>query len=196
MLLVIAFAVTLGSALDPLQGRCSLAALHRCRNTSELVLDSKFRNELKRFTGGSLAWRDTYRRTLYAEALNLLHGPPDEPKRLRNGNYLFTACMAHSCPNIGAVILTPSGKILALGMIDYDEEQKAGKTIYFPILAVVLEKQRPLTGIAEPLKSWALVKMAQTTAVGFFKLGPMKSPVVIRLPEMKRSRSASRPRRG
>ena len=193
MLLMIAFAASLGSSPDPLQGRCSLAALQRCRNTSELVLDSNFRNELRRFTRGSRAWRDTYRHTLYAEALNLLHGPPDEPKRLSNGNYLFTACMAHSCPNKGAVILTPSGRIVALGMIDYDEAQRDFD--YLPVLAIAVEKQTPLMSVSEPLKNWASEQMAAQTRE-FFKIGPLKPIVVVRLPKRSASKAGSRRRRG
>ena len=195
MLLVIAVATALGFAPNPLQGRCTLTALHRCRDTSQLVLDSNFRNELKRFTRGSRAWRDTYRRTLYAETLNLLHGPPDEPKRLSNGNYLFTACMAHSCRNKGAAIMTRSGRIVALGMIDYDDEQRGTETVYFPVLAIVVERQTSLTGVAEPLKSWASAQMARENGE-FFKIGWMKPAIVIRLPQRMASKSALRRRPG
>jgi hypothetical protein len=113
--------------------------------------------------------------------LNLLHGPPDQPKRLGNGNYLFTGCMAHSCPNKGAVILTRAGRIVALGMLDYDDGQRGVETVSLPVLAIIVHRRTPLRGVAEPLKSWASQRVAEYTGP-YFKVGPMKPTVVIRLP--------------
>ena len=55
--------------------------------------------------------------SLSEDLLDTLGGPPDEPVKLADGNYLFTACVAHSCTEKGAIVLTPSGSVVAAAML-------------------------------------------------------------------------------
>ncbi|WP_156359355.1 hypothetical protein [Sphingomonas sp. Leaf242] len=50
------------------------------------------------------------------QQIEVLHGPPDEPTRI-GALYRFTACRAHSCPEKGAAVLDPAGKIVALAIL-------------------------------------------------------------------------------
>src|SRR5439155_26713334 len=73
---------------------------------------------------------------LVDELITVLGGPPDEPKRLSDGAYLFTACQAHSCPEKGAVILSPKGEIIAAAMIT---EVLANRRDSFPFTGLSLD---------------------------------------------------------
>lgn len=98
---------------------CTLRALQACANTNQLVWDPQFEAALTRFLGDS---RGDYLRpnALVADQLReALGGPPDDRKGLATGDWLFTACRAHSCPEKGAVVVTQTGRILAAGLLNF-----------------------------------------------------------------------------
>ena len=44
-------------------------------------------------------------------------GQPDRSERLRDGNYRVSGCRQHSCDEKAAVIASPKGEVLAVGLI-------------------------------------------------------------------------------
>jgi len=95
---------------------CAPTRLQACRDTNQLVMAPAFTAAVRRFIGKRKA---AY---LYADGdvaeqqIQVLHGPPDEPTRI-GALYRFTACRAHSCPEKGAAVLDPAGKIVALAIL-------------------------------------------------------------------------------
>ena len=97
---------------------CSLQRLMACKNTNQLIWDSAFRRQLKLFAGRSQSNALGIGSGPLAESLfDTLGGPPDKPVELSDGNLLFTACVAHNCTEKGAIVLSPSGNILAAAML-------------------------------------------------------------------------------
>ncbi len=96
--------------------RCAPTRLAACRDTNQLVVAPAFTAAVRRFIGKRKA---SY---LYADGdvatqqIEVLHGPPDEPTRIGE-LYRFTACRAHSCPEKGAAVLDPAGRIVALAIL-------------------------------------------------------------------------------
>jgi hypothetical protein len=98
---------------------CSMAQPAECRTTNALIWAPGTEAALKAFFGnargdylmpGALVWK---------QAREALGGPPDAPLRLKDGNLLFAACRAHSCPEKGAMVVTPTGKIRAAALLHY-----------------------------------------------------------------------------
>lgn len=107
------------AAAQPPSGACSLSQPSRCGSTNELVWSRGFEPALRSFAGAA---RGNYlaANTSLAEQLHLaLGGPPDEPRRLADGNWLFTACRAHSCMEKGAIVVDARGAIVAAGLLNF-----------------------------------------------------------------------------
>jgi hypothetical protein len=103
------------SAAQSFTGDCGLSNLSACRTTNNLVWDAGFEQALGRFLGDRQA-SYLYLGPLRDQAMAVLGGPPDTP--VFGGNlYRFTACRAHSCMEKGAVVLTPSGQIMAVAIL-------------------------------------------------------------------------------
>lgn len=102
----------------PVQIECGTRDLSACGNTNELVLAPDFRRAVKRFGGRARTpVLDRGDEPLWKALITTLHGPPNEAIRLADGSYLFAACMAHSCTEKGAVVLTRSGSITMAAML-------------------------------------------------------------------------------
>ena len=108
-------ALLLAAAVPP----CSMAQPAQCRTTNELMWVPGTEAALKGFFGtargnylmpGALVWK---------QAREALGGPPEAPLRLTDGSLLFAACRAHSCPEKGAMVVTPAGKIRAAALLHY-----------------------------------------------------------------------------
>jgi len=114
-------AVSLASAAHAATppAHCSLGQLAACANTNQLVWDPAFKAALKVFFGKSRGSYLAEDMLLLDQAIDVLGGPPDAPKRLANGAWLFTACRAHDCPEKGGVVLSPTGKVLAMAMLTH-----------------------------------------------------------------------------
>lgn len=107
-----AAASTDASQSAPMRGECAVRHPAGCRNTNQLVLAPDFQNAVRKFGGGAqIAVLGRGEEPLWTVLLTTLHGPPDEPISLSDGSYLFTACMAHSCTEKGAIVVTRSGSI-------------------------------------------------------------------------------------
>lgn len=103
------------SAAQSFTGDCGLSNLGACRTTNNLVWDTGFKQALGRFLGDRQASYLYNRSPLSDQAMAVLGGPPDTP--VFGGNlYRFTACRAGSCTEKGAVVLTPSGQIMAVAI--------------------------------------------------------------------------------
>ncbi|GAA4769360.1 hypothetical protein GCM10023219_14490 [Stakelama sediminis] len=112
-------ALLLALAQGAVKPSCSPAHLEQCSDTNQLIWSDAFTAELKAFLGGmrgSYLFDDA---PVFDQQREVLGGPPDVPQRLTNGDWLFTACRAHSCEEKGAVVLSPEGHILATGMLDF-----------------------------------------------------------------------------
>jgi hypothetical protein len=114
-------ALLLGAAsprLPPAYLECSLHRLDKCKDTNFLVVNTGFQSALTAFAGrthGDFLGRG--KEPLWAQIVEVLHGPPDTPVRLPGGDYLFTACMAHYCLDKGAVEISPRGKIISAAIL-------------------------------------------------------------------------------
>lgn len=96
--------------------RCAPSRLAACRNTNQLTGAPAFRTAVRRFIGkrqASYLYKDG---DVATQQLDVLGGPPDEPTRIGD-LYRFTACRAHSCPEKGAAVLDPAGRIVALAIL-------------------------------------------------------------------------------
>ena len=152
---------------------CVPARPATCADTNMLVLSPAFRPRLASFLGrtrGSYLDRDG---PVIDQAIEVLHGPPDPPKRLTDGSWLFTACRAHSCPEKGAVALSKTGQVLAFGILSFDcHRAPAGKprcddgpslTLFVPH-AVVRAPTAYSTAIVQWARSSAKADQAATGA--------------------------------
>ena len=98
---------------------CSMAQPAACRTTNELMWAPGTEAALKSFFGkarGDYLMPDAL---VWKQAREALGGPPDSPLRLKDGSLLFAACRAHSCPEKGAMVVTPAGKVRAVALLHY-----------------------------------------------------------------------------
>lgn len=111
-----AFAATLSvggeTARDLAGPGCGMRNPVACQTTNELVRAPGFRRAVQSFGGKARTKALGAREALLSDVLiATLGGPPDGPIRLADGSFLFTACVAHSCTEKGAIVLTSSGSI-------------------------------------------------------------------------------------
>lgn len=104
-----------GSAQTP-PNPCGLSSLEACRTTNALVRDAGFQAALGRFMGDRQAAHLWERGPVRDQVRAVLGGPPEAPA-LVGGLYRFTACRLHSCSEKGAVVLTPTGDIIAAAVL-------------------------------------------------------------------------------
>ena len=98
--------------------KCGLRNLPACSTTNELVWDRGFDQALRSFGGRARTnMLEAGKGPLSDELQAVLGGPAEEPQRLADGSYFFTACRAHECDNKGAVVLSPQGRIVAAAII-------------------------------------------------------------------------------
>ena len=151
----VGLALTLAVGSPRAAERCMPSNLSACKNTNELVWDKSFQKEVKEFLSrqqGNYAVRGE---TVSDQALELLGGPPDDPKKLGNAT-LFGACMVHNCFEKGAALLDPEGHIKAIGMLDACNYQKplpdcsANDT-----LTVFVREEGHRTAIIAAMSDWA-----------------------------------------
>ncbi|WP_375271365.1 hypothetical protein [Sphingomonas sp.] len=116
MSLLIATAV----AVSPAPPRdCAPARLDACDTTNSLIWSRAFTRDLHAFLGDGTASYLNRNRPVFDQAQEVLGGPPDDPVRLADRSWMFTACRAHSCAEKGAVVLTPAGRIVAVGILHF-----------------------------------------------------------------------------
>ena len=94
---------------------CSITALQACGTTNELAWDPAFAKAVRTFVGTTRV-RFLYAGRLNDQQMEVLGGPPDPPVRI-GSLYRFTACRYHFCPEKGAVVLEPQGRIVATAVL-------------------------------------------------------------------------------
>lgn len=99
---------------------CAPTHLSACADTNKLVWSPAFKHELAAFLRGMRGSYLDHNGPVIDQAMEVLHGPPDAPKRLADGSWLFTACRAHSCTEKGAVALSGAGRIRAFGILSFN----------------------------------------------------------------------------
>ena len=95
---------------------CSLSHPATCRDTNQLANAPDFRAGITRFLGRRRADYLYHGHTVAEQAIDVLFGPPDNPTR-DGGSFVFTACRAHSCPEKGALVVSPAGRIQAVAIL-------------------------------------------------------------------------------
>jgi hypothetical protein len=98
---------------------CSMAQPAACATTNELMWAPGTEAALKGFFGTARGDYLMPNAPLWKQAREALGGPPEAPLRLKDGNLLFSACRAHSCPEKGAMVVTPTGRIVAAALLHY-----------------------------------------------------------------------------
>lgn len=167
--------------------KCSLRAPEKCSTTSELFWAPGTHNAIKAFLGnedGHLLYRNPDGKA-WQDAFEVLSGPPNDRQSLANGWILFGACRAHSCPEKGAVLLDPVGKILAVGMIGYrcgEPDPGAQKPCYKDAwLTVYMARTAPEQTVRSTMSDWAKAELdaqpksagENPTTVGHFQIIPV-----------------------
>ncbi len=110
--------IALLAGLQPgaVAGSCRLDIPAACRDTNALASSAGFDAAVSTVLGDRRADFLYKGRSVAEQAIDVLGGPPDLPTRI--GPYWrFTACRAHSCGEKGAVVLLPSGAIVAVGIL-------------------------------------------------------------------------------
>ena len=153
--LLVGLTLTLPLGSSRTAERCMPSNLSACKNTNELVWERSFQKEVKEFLSrqhGNYAVRGE---TVSDQALDLLGGPPDSPKKLGNAT-LFGACMAHNCGEKGAVLLDPIGRIEAIGMLDAcNAEEPSPDCFAHDTLTVFVREENQRTATIVALSDWA-----------------------------------------
>jgi hypothetical protein len=97
---------------------CGLSAPEHCLNTNELAWSPGFQEAVRRFVGRGVGGLNGNKNAGVSVA-RALGGPPDDPLRLPDGGWLFSACEAHDCPIKGALVLDPDHRIRAAALFDF-----------------------------------------------------------------------------
>jgi hypothetical protein len=119
---------------------CSIKALDRCRDVSELSWDKSFPTAVRRFLGNR---RADYNGPglLSDQALAFLWVPGE---RQRIGDlWRFTGCQKYFCPDKGAVVFRPTGEVVAVALL-------TGTT-----LSIFIHPSNISARVADNLSAWA-----------------------------------------
>lgn len=136
--------------------KCSLVRLSACSTTNALVWDRQFSRALAAFASGARTnFFDRRNASLVDDLFAVLGGPPDAPRRLSDGSYLFTACRAHDCPQKGAVILSERGDIHAAAMITEKSRKTKDDLIFHLSFDVFVRNDRLSPVWRSALEQWA-----------------------------------------
>jgi len=100
---------------------------------------------------------------LVSDQIGMALGHPWPTRQLADGNYLVSGCRPHDCPEKGAVVATPTGAVLAAGLINFPcamDRKVAGIVCKKydtapPVLTVFLRKKNNRPAILRDLKDWA-----------------------------------------
>lgn len=138
---------------------CSLAQPNQCYATNELVVSRGFEPALRRFIGpGRASWFEP-NGDMADQVLMTLYGPGFEPVHLDDGLIQFGACMAHICPERGAVFVTPQGQIRLVTMLFHNCHAKACSGDERYTLAVFLRENSP--ALLAHAREWAAGELGE-----------------------------------
>ncbi len=122
-------------------------------NISMKVVFNSIRHEFGAMRGSYI----TPRSLVSEQFVEALQDVTDET-RLPDGNYLIAGCRPHSCIEEAAVILTPAGGIIAMGLINFHcHVSTAGATACDanPHLSIFLKSGEDKTSLSQRLIDWA-----------------------------------------
>jgi hypothetical protein len=85
-------------------------------------------------------------------------GIPNPERKISDGNFLQSGCRRHYCPEKSAVLVTPSGMMLAAGMIYFpcSGEKAAPDCFETPHLRIFMKKKHDRPGFVQELQDWAV----------------------------------------
>ena len=99
---------------------------------------------------------------LVSEQIVLGMGNPAPNVRLADGNYLASGCRQHECPEKSAVIVTPSGTMLAAALIYFpciehskDLADAGSNCAQHRILALFVKQKNNRPALLKELQDWA-----------------------------------------
>jgi hypothetical protein len=133
---------------------CRINAPASCSDANRLANSAGFDRALRRFLGGRWLLAGGQRQAVARQAIAVLGGPPDQPEPI-GPLYRFTACQAHQCSEKGALVVTPAGAIVAVGILHSTcAMQRHGPTCFNDnVLSIYARGERP-TVLAD-LGDWA-----------------------------------------
>lgn len=135
---------------------CSIDRPQLCSNTNRLVWEPAFRKALYRFLGPGRASLLYANGKIADQQFSVLGGPPDDAVRVA-GLYRFSACRQHSCPEKGAVLLEPSGKIVATAILHSRifDQPKPEVSLELDALSIYVRDPPTARALIEHLIAWA-----------------------------------------
>jgi len=95
------------------------------KNTNQLVGDTGFKAELKKFFGESQGDLILPKTPLFNQVLVGLGGPPDDI-RISGALAIASACRAHSCDEKAAVVIKCPSTIIAAGTLSFHCRERSG----------------------------------------------------------------------
>lgn len=81
------------------------------------------------------------------------------PSALPDGNYMFSGCRRHFCPEKSAIVASPSGEMLAAGLMHFPGcQDKDPITVCVgvpPVVTIFLRRSHKDERLAQHLRDWA-----------------------------------------
>lgn len=165
-MIAILAALAAAAAPAPANETCALAHPEACGDTSQLFGDKAFVARIKAFVGRGEA-DYLYPASLAEQQLAVLGGPPDAPERI-GGLYRFTACRQHSCAEKGAVVLDPTGRLVATAILHsacaVTRPTEDCSTHY--VLSVFVSDPSASKPVVDDLGAWAGTKVRSLVWLG------------------------------
>jgi hypothetical protein len=151
-----------GAQIQKPIGNCSIYRLDECKSENYLYWSPSFRYQLRRF----FSYAPNYLHVRpYWYAMLVLGEPLDDPVRLDDGSWLFAGCQEHECGERAVAGITASGRVAAVGFLDFHcERTMQGRCdpggLWLDIFVKPDDEQA--TAVFVPaIESWASAQMTQ-----------------------------------
>lgn len=144
---------------------CAVTRLDQCPNVNALVWDPRFSAMVAAFVGRARVSL-IYRGTLDDQQIAVLGGAPEDT-RLIGGLYFFAGCRHHSCSEKGAVVLTPSGNIVATAILHSRifEATSPAASISGNVISIYSRDPAHAARVIDNLTEWALEGVARSPTI-------------------------------
>lgn len=149
---------------------CRVRSPAACQTESELVWAPDFEPAVNAFAGKALT-------TVYGAGpaplsdiiFRTLRGPPDDPIRVADGSFLFTACAAHNCTEKGAIVISASGSItmaatLTNHLVNEDDVDTLSGPHFARLDIFVVAPSPAASAWRRPIRTWAKAAYEETHA--------------------------------
>lgn len=142
--------------------QCGLKSVGACTDTNRLVWSESFEPALKAFLGKRrVGWFG--RQARIADVVReVLSGPPDEPVKVADGLYRFSAVRPHSATERGAIFIAEDGTIKAAGVLHFNCGKQCAKTYSLSILLPREDK-----ALAQLVQAWGTEQMKRNEQNGW-----------------------------